>query len=93
MNRLISVKSFFLLRRDPIVVVMFVVVDVVAVVVFVVAAAAAAMTTACNVERITAFKPFQIRVFQVMRKKRSITRYSATRFASVRPIFCWTGLA
>ena len=92
MNRLISVKSFFLLRRDPIVVVMFVVVDVVAVVVFVVAAAAA-MTTACNVERITAFKPFQIRVFQVMRKKRSITRYSATRFASVRPFFCWTGLA
>ena len=77
---------------------MFVVVDVVAVVVFVVVdvvvvAAAAAMTTACNVERITAFKPFQIRVFQVMRKKRSITRYSATRFASVRPIYCWTGLA
>ena len=92
MNRLISVKSFFLLRRDPIVVVMFVVVDVVVVDVVVVAAAAA-MTTACNVERITAFKPFQIRVFQVMRKKRSITRYSATRFASVRPFFCWTGLA
>ena len=77
---------------------MFVVVVVVAVVVFVVVdvvvvVAAAAMTTACNVERITAFKPFQIRVFQVMRKKRSITRYSATRFASVRPFFCWTGLA
>ena len=78
-----------------VVIVAAIVVVVVTVVVDVVVAAAAAMTTACNVpqaERITAFKPFQIRVFQVMRKRRSITRFSATGFAHVKH-FYWKRLA